>query len=278
MPGRLSDNIDIDEETLHLPRIFCLHGSGSNATIFKLQCRVLQSHLKSHFRLCFVQAPNRSPPGPGIMPVFEGMGPYYNWLRWRRDRPLNYEESTLDSVEQVFIKAMEEDDLRGATGEFVGLMGFSQGAKTCASILLKQQILAEREKENRARRGVEDGESSDDESEKGDRFNFRFGILLNGGGPLMWVPGCDGSKKEPGDFKIEENEFLLRIPTLHVHGLRDPYLPNLRKLYGGYCEKGSARLVEWDGDHRVVIRKGDVEPVVHNILNLAKDTGVIRAW
>lgn len=200
------------------------------------------------------------------------MGPYYNWLRWRREQPLNYEESTLDSIEEVCRKAVEEDDLRGATGECVGLMGFSQGAKTCASILLKQQMLAEQEKRNRM---ADDEYLSDDE---GERFNFRFGILLNGGGPLMWVPGCDGSKKDAGNFTVEENELLLRIPTLHVHGLQDPYLPNLRKLFGGYCEKGSARLVEWEGDHRVAIRKTDVEPVVHNILELAKDTGAIRAF
>jgi hypothetical protein len=45
---------------LHLPRILCLHGGGSNAKIFQAQCRKLNAQLKPYFppRLC--QCPGRS--------------------------------------------------------------------------------------------------------------------------------------------------------------------------------------------------------------------------
>lgn len=53
-----------DVGTLHLPRILCLHGGGTNAKIFHAQCRVLRAELKGIFRLCFAEAPFPSKPGP----------------------------------------------------------------------------------------------------------------------------------------------------------------------------------------------------------------------
>ncbi|KAK2746188.1 hypothetical protein FQN57_003310 [Myotisia sp. PD_48] len=268
MPG-LEMRDQIDHDTLHLPRIICLHGGGSNAAIFHTQCRVLRSHLKSTFRLCFVDAPFSSAAGPGILPVYEGFGPYYCWSKWPGAGEHDFGPRMLNQTEYTLRCAMKEDDRKGATGEWVGVLGFSQGARTGASILLKQQIEAD----------LSPGGQSANQP-----FKFRFGVLMNGRGPLlsfemeennMDVPatGESGGGSAEREFVIDGHR--LRIPTVHVHGLQDPGLELHRKLRDDHFEDGATRLVEWDGGHRIPIKKPDVEAVVSEILEIAKQTGAI---
>lgn len=62
---------------------------------------------------------------------------------------------------------MREDDKQGATGEWVGFLGFSQGAKMCASLLFRQQKRIEKLGEHRA--------ASD----------LRLAVLMAGRGPIV---------------------------------------------------------------------------------------------
>ncbi|KAH1600297.1 hypothetical protein KXW91_008005 [Aspergillus fumigatus] len=56
-----------DTATLHLPRLLCLHGGGTNARIFRMQCRVLEKHLGRTFRLVYAQGPfTVVQPGPDV--------------------------------------------------------------------------------------------------------------------------------------------------------------------------------------------------------------------
>jgi hypothetical protein len=69
---------------------------------------------------------------------------------------------------------------------------------------------------------------------------------------------------------------LLRIPTIHVHGARDPGLEHHRRLLKEYCKEGTTTLIEWDGDHRLPIKTTDVEAVTSKILELGKELGVLK--
>lgn len=71
-------------------------------------------------------------------------------------------------------------------------------------------------------------------------------------------------------------EHLLRLPTIHVHGMRNPGLEQHRKLLYEFWDERHARLVEWDGDHRVPIKTKDVTVIVREILSMAKDIGVLK--
>ncbi|KAK1765990.1 hypothetical protein QBC33DRAFT_543125 [Phialemonium atrogriseum] len=156
---------------------------------------------------------------------------------------------------------MEGDDAVGGTGEWVALLGFSQGAKLAASLLLMLQRRAAK------------GES------------FRFGVLMAGRAPLIalepgvvaWPPGSGEEWKDGGGGGDGGGAAtpLLRVPTIHVHGMRDPGLEMHVELLRLCCERGSARLVEWDGEHRLPIKTKDVLPVVEQILAVAKETGVL---
>ena len=71
-----------------------------------------------------------------------------------------------------------------------------------------------------------------------------------------------------------ESPHILRLPTLHVHGLADPGLHLHRRLLKQYCDESTATVLEWDGNHRVPIKKTDVEPICKEILRIAREQGV----
>lgn len=171
---------------------------------------------------------------------------------------------------------MEEDDRLGGTGEWVGLMGFSQGAKLSASLLVEQQA---REEEAR-----KTGEAVQPGLIGSPNPNWRFGILLAGRAPLSnlnpvllqseaLVSASDLSEGFQFSTVVDVHA-KLRKPTLHVHGMADPGLHLHRRLLHEYCEDGTATLVEWEGAHRIPLKSNDVERVVKAIYDIADAVGV----
>lgn len=257
------------DHTLHLPRILCLHGGGSNARIFQAQCRALKAELSHRFRLVFADAPFHSEPGPDVTLVYKNFGPFRRWLRSGPNHPHIPAQEAVEEIEDSLSWAMRESDRHGATGEWVGIMGFSQGAKMAASLLLRQQIHAA--------------------ELPGSHFApsaYRFAVLFAGRAPLVSLDPSllsdpallDVSQyrltERPGSAPKCQDEHLLRLPTVHVHGLKDPGLQLHRELLEDYCGQ-EARLVEWDGQHRIPIKTKDTQLVVDAIVEVARSTGVL---
>lgn len=245
----------VGDPTLHLPRLVCLHGGGTNARIFRAQCRVLRAQLRPYLRLVFPEAPFSSEPGPDVVSVFSTWGPFKSWIDCEtlaqgatHRSVVDYASTIYDSIDN----ALREDDMEGATGPVVGLLGFSQGAKIAGSLLLREQ--------ERLDMGAWGGYGAGEE--------FRFAVMLAGRAPLVRVDAEEQTWMEPPK---------LRLPSLHVHGLRDKGLNLHRELLTGHCDKESARLMEWDGDHRVPIKTKDVARLVRGILDLSTETGVLEA-
>ncbi|KXT16738.1 hypothetical protein AC579_5237 [Pseudocercospora musae] len=263
------DPHDTESARLHLPRILCLHGGGTNATIFSMQCRVLRRHLRPHFRLVFAEGPFSTRPGSDVISVYAKHGPFKAWLRTWPEDPWRSAEDITVHIEKAISAAMNADDMRGATGPWAGLLGFSQGAKVAASLLYLQQI----------RRQTSSTTISGSE--------FRFAVLVAGRGPLVWLQA--GQETPPGLVDACQLSTLTRealfsprlaapminTPTIHVHGLRDPGLPLHRKFLAQHFNPHSCALLEWDGGHRMAIKTADVVPVVEGILAMARATGTL---
>jgi hypothetical protein len=89
-----------------LPRILCLHGGGVSGQIFRIQTARLRNALRDHFTFFFVDAPFPAEPGPGVLPFFEGCGPYYKWVGGdlyaggMGDGTMEALESTIDELEE----------------------------------------------------------------------------------------------------------------------------------------------------------------------------------
>ncbi|KAF1935523.1 hypothetical protein EJ02DRAFT_123912 [Clathrospora elynae] len=262
--------------TEHFPRILCLHGGGVNAAIFEAQSRSLIRHLQHSFRLVWADAPFFCDPHSDIIGVYGDYAPFRRWLRWLPEHPEIDAEICIEEIGYAMQTAMKEDDREGGKGEWVGLMGFSQGAKLSASLLLEQQA-----REDKAKREGTEVEPSLI-GIKG--VNWRFGILLAGRAPLSNLNPeilksealvSAGNLSEGFQFcKEVDGEAMLNKPTLHVHGMADAGLHLHRKLLHEYCDKGNTTLVEWEGAHRIPIKSMDVDRVVEAIYDLAQGTGV----
>lgn len=256
--------------TLELPRLLCLHGGGTNARIFRMQCRVLERELQPFFRLVYAEAPFPAIPGPDVTSVFQECGPFKSWLPMDPDKPRWASKEVVEEVSLAIESARREDDMKGATGEWIAVLGFSQGAKIAASMLYHQQIC----RTNSQQRSSHFQE-------------LRFGVLLAGRGPIVWMDPesaapdgfADASQLSTVDTttvaSMHGQQALLAIPTIHIHGLDDPGLELHRKLLRIYCDSDTALLLEWDGHHRVPIKTLDVDTVVKTILSMARKTNAM---
>ncbi|KAK0613556.1 serine hydrolase FSH [Immersiella caudata] len=265
------------DPTLGYPRILCLHGGGTNAAIFRLQCRSLMAKL-SQFRFVFVDAPVPCPPHPAISAVYgDAHGPCYRWLRYEDE----HEEVDAQEASRAVLKqcrdAMDNDDddaAGGGTGEWVGLLGFSQGAKMAASILWLGGWLDPRPLPR----------------PMGMDVRFRFAVLLAASAPIVLLDPTGALKSELprhvdtadtvsmrfGDWpRSGQGDHAMGLPTLHVHGLQDALLPKQRKLVELYCKPGTARVVEWGGGHRLPFKPADVQTVADKTMEMAREAGVL---
>lgn len=132
-----------------LPLILCLHGGGTSAAIFIAQTRRLRAALQSHFNFIFADAPIESVPGPGVLPYFEGCGPYYRWLSGNATTEEERSDE-IDTMNYTLEIALANQGRR--TTDIAGVIGFSQGA--VAATLLLQQAKCEDDRWSNLRFGM----------------------------------------------------------------------------------------------------------------------------
>ncbi|KOS22904.1 hypothetical protein ESCO_003361 [Escovopsis weberi] len=267
---------------LGLPRILCLHGGGVNGTVFRLQCRAIIAALLPRFRLVFADGAFPSPPHDAISHVYGEYGPFFRWLRWKPDHDDIPAALASRRIVDCCRRAMDADP---GSGPWVAILGFSQGAKIAASLLWAQ-------------------EHQPPEARPLPDADFRFGVLMAGSAPVvvldtrddgaesprarvvpphmvdaahlsLSVPPIPDGASDPWPASNKHGEHLLSIPTLHVHGLQDPGIDKHRLLFEKYCAEGTARLVQWDGNHRLPIKTHDVALVVGELMQVAVETGVL---
>jgi predicted esterase len=258
-------------DNLSLPRILCLHGGGVSGRVFRLQCRTIIAQLATTFRLVFMDGPYLSKPHKDIVAVYGTLGPFFRWLPWHNDQPDLPPSAAADDIMNACLEAMDRDP---GSGPWVGVLGFSQGAKVAASLLWAQQ------------RAEELCGLGGENAHLLPQTQFKFGVLMAGSAPIIHL---DARLPQPRhiaapalftsafqDYPETPNGLhALHIPTLHVHGLQDEGLDGHRRLLKTYCKRGSTRLVEWDAGHRLPIKSRDVQVVVSQILDMAEECEVL---
>ena len=241
------------ESNEHLPRLLCLHGGGTSALIFKIQTRRLQWALRSLFKFVFVDGPFESGPGPGVLPAFAGCEPYFAWLKPNSPTP----EQDQMRVRQALKKAIKEDG-----GEFVGLVGFSQGARLTAGLLADQV-------EGNAPEGIP---------------LWKFGVMLCGSFPPLSIslarsPSAKPSQgvDEHGETREPDQDEIIHVPSVLVRGTLDPHCEKGRRLVK-YFDPETANVLVFKMGHHLpgaagdtTSDKGDTQRIVDAILKVYPD-------
>lgn len=198
--------------------------------LFNIQSVRIQRKLSQFFDFVFLDGPFESPAGPGVLPFFEGCDPFYSWVRQTRGALLP--ES----------KAAVENAMKGRESEFVGVMGFSQGARLGAGLLLEQQL---RQKEN-----------------EGNRGGFKFGVFLMGTSPPL----------VSASYSKEEEDEIVSIPSVHFVGTQDPYQSGGKDLFDNYFDQSASSLTELEIGHRLPVVEEDTMKIVDGIKLLYRKT------
>ena len=218
--------------------------------IFKIQTMRLAALLRPHFHLVYVNAPFPCPAGLGVLPIFESAGPYYRWTPYK-------EGDDVGRVRTAIRKAMIEE---GDGMPFVGVLGFSQGAMLAAGILMEQQ---------RSGAGL-----------AGEDVTFQFGVFIVPGFPPIGVDSrytALGDKYEYGKGGEDSRYWgKIKIPSVHMHGLRDKVLENSRALARCFPDPGEDNkegipktILEFDVEHHLPLGKpgmGDTKKLANAIL------------
>lgn len=213
------------------PAILCLHGGGSSVAIFKVQTQRLQNDLRRRFDFVFANAPFETAAGPGILPVFEDAGPFYTWVKPGDTAP----EETTKLLERAIA-----DQVAVIGRAFVGVMGFSQGARLTVGLLLDQQ--EQRQSHEMERTQMVDGTRP------------AFGVLLIGTYPALVLHGS-----------LPESPQRISLPALHAIGRHDPYREDGKTLMAEYFQAWRSKTVEFQVNHRVPILKDEVKELAGQI-------------
>lgn len=210
-----------------LPVVLCLHGFGTNAAIFKLQTRHVRAALESEVRFVFVDGPFDAPPGPGVLPCFADCGPFFSWFSSWRNASIEQSAADHLAILQAINDCLAKHNL--TCDDINGVLGFSQGALAASLISILRQ----------------------------NRFttwqSLRVAILLCGAYHDVRPLITQGKR--------------LDIPSIHVHGLRDPLLPSSRLLYSQIFSKEAAIMIEMDIDHTLPHERSDIVEMARHVRN-----------
>ncbi|KAL8826959.1 MAG: hypothetical protein Q9170_007203, partial [Blastenia crenularia] len=218
-----------------LPCLLCLHGGGTSAYIFSIQTRRLQNALAKHFRFVFLDAPFECPAGPGVLPFFDGFGPYRRWV--------DADGNDRGQVRPLLRKAMAEDG-----GNFVGVLGFSQGARLALGLLHEKQ------------------EKHPEAFEQ-----FGFGVFICGTYPPLSLSSALFPATPTAMFESqyweERHKDILSLPSIHVVGSKDPFAYRSRLLVR-CSQTSSLTVMEFNMGHHLPVMPADTRRLADGIIRL----------
>ncbi|KAL2156635.1 hypothetical protein VTH82DRAFT_1380 [Thermothelomyces myriococcoides] len=223
------------------PSIVFLHGSGTNPDIFRMQTRKLAALLQHHFALHYPAAPLPCGPGPGVLPYFEGCGPY---LTWMDDTTPEAEKAYWDGS-PLFERLLEQ--IKKLPGPVVSLVGFSMGGKVAMEL---------------TRRLEKEGD-------------HRIKMVISVCGTLPLQGGIDESSGARDEMKeMGYREILGRGPvkakSIHLIGEDDPWRPQSEVLVDFFDEKARS-VIRYKGGHHMPLDDTLNRQVAKMVLVACKD-------
>jgi hypothetical protein len=175
-----------------------------------------------------------------VLPFFEGCGPFYRW--GNHGSP----DLSPDTQKRIAERISEVQEGRGeyekkGKRKVVGILGFSQGGRCAAGLVLEQQLSIPSPIQTLAFEG------------------FKFGIFLNSTSPPLLS----------ANLSEEQRVGKVMLPAVHVIGTEDPWRDEGFKLWKGHFSGETSCLIELGIGHRLPVKDEDT-------LRIAKE--VLRVW
>jgi hypothetical protein len=192
-------------------------------------------------------APFPSAAGPGILPFFEGCGPYKRWVPPAEKLTLNGMKQGEASgtmhpqVEDLIRTTVQSVQSRG--GHVVGVIGFSQGTRVVAGLLKGSEIMKKLKEEG-----------SGGEGERGDLkwLDFAFALSVCGSYPPPLIPPSASAALASSSLSADQQKALVQskinIPTYHVQGVSDEWAWAGKLLIEHSYEVGEDKSVVMEAD------------------------------
>jgi predicted esterase len=238
------------------PTLLAFHGSGTNATIHTVQLARLNRVLKPSFNVVNLDAPFPSNAGPGVLPFYDGCGPFKSWLNssvtiedikmgdGTSEMPVEVEHVVKDAVARV----------RREGGRVVGVMGFSQGTKVVAGLLKGSEI----------RRALQE---QGEDVEELDWLDFSFGFSNCGSYPPPLFPpsimSALRSSSLPPSEQTKLRESKISVPVFHVQGTLDEWNWAGQALIEKWYEvaEGKSVVKSWEQGHNYPVKPEESEEI-----------------
>ncbi|KAK4238978.1 serine hydrolase FSH [Achaetomium macrosporum] len=222
-----------DEKLKPKPRLLLLHGGGTSPSIFGLQARKLALLLQPHFDLVFLQAPLPCPAGPGVLPFFDGCGPFFCWM----------DDRTPEAEARYWVEGMNQVVAEvERLGPFVGVLGFSQGAKVAMEVVRRLE---------RVHRGA-----CGDEKEEGACPSW-FKVVVTVCGTAPFQGGVEGRLVRDGQQEARDKGFreslaggVVKAQSVHLIGEEDPWRPESEKLVE-FFDEVRRTVIRFKGEHHM---------------------------
>ncbi|KAK4155749.1 serine hydrolase FSH [Chaetomidium leptoderma] len=241
------------------PKILLLHGSGTNASIFGLQSRKLAALLQPHFDLVYLDAPTPCPPGPGVLPFFEGCEPYLTWMDDSGAVPEQayWEGEAFEKLvgEVRGLMALEEEE-----GGLVGVVGFSMGAKVGMEVVRRL-------------------EADDNIEEGGEKGKTGGGVKVvvavcgtvpfRGGVASSTTAASEGDEAREKAYRASLDKGRVKAESVHLIGDGDPWRAEGEKLVEFFEDEGR-RVIRFRGAHHMPADDAVNRQVVRVILAACK--------
>lgn len=216
--------------------ILCLHGGGASPGIFRFQLATFRAALKNDFEFVYAEAPHVAVPGPDVLPFFAGMDPFFSWFR--KDAPVSVDEE-ITLFNAAIRKTVESWKLRNPKVKIVGVLGFSQGG-LASTVLLWEQTMG--------------------------RVpwlpKLQFGVLVC----CAYSDVATSYVREKSDGDIT----LIKVPSLHLHGLQDYNLGQARETLAAHYSSKYSQVIEFEGEHHVPKKREDITKVTEYLQQVAQ--------
>ena len=228
--------------------------------IYKFQLRRVMKILSGTFQFVFPTAPFKQDAGTGILPVFGSWEPFKGWVGRRVERGngqarvgyVSEEEGerqeVRDALDQAVLKSV------GSWERVAGVMGFSQGGRLTAGLVLGQLL------------GTSGGlimeEGGGREGSGVLKTDLKFAVFVgSASSPLCMDDRVDGS----------HHGLLKGFPTVHAWGKGDPLRENCRKLEV-LCRGEVCSQMNFDGGHHLPLTDVETSDLCH-LIELAWEAG-----